>query len=59
MWEISPVLVRYDITEKTSSEIALAGIKAIQDRTAGAKIGGAALKKPISNFYQTDPISRA
>lgn len=59
MWEISPALVRYDITEKTSTEIALAGIKAIKDRTAGAKIGGAAFKKPVSNFYQTDPISRA
>ena len=59
MWEISPALVRYDITEKTSSEIALAGIKAIQNKTAGAKIGGVAFKKPIPNFYQTDPISRA
>lgn len=59
MWEISPALVRYDITEKTSSEIALAGFKAIKERTAGAKIGGAAFKKPITNFYQTDPISRA
>lgn len=59
MWEISPSLVRYDVTEKTSSEIALAGIKAIRERTAGAKIGGAAFKKPITNFYQTDPISRA
>lgn len=59
MWEISPALVRYDITEKTSSEIALAGVKAMKERTAGAKIGGAAFKKPITNFYQTDPISRA
>jgi len=59
MWEISPSLVRYDITEKTSSEIALAGINAIRERTTGAKIGGAAFKKPITNFYQTDPISRA
>jgi len=59
MWEISPALVRYDITEKTSSEIALAGIKAMKERTTGSKIGGAAFKKPITNFYQTDPISRA
>jgi NADH dehydrogenase (ubiquinone) Fe-S protein 1 len=59
MWEISPALVRYDVTEKTSPEVALAGIKAIKNRTAGAKIGGAAFKKPITNFYQTDPISRA
>lgn len=59
MWEISPALVRYDVTEKTSEGIALAGIRAIRERTAGAKIGGAAFKKPITNFYQTDPISRA
>ncbi|KXN81867.1 NADH-ubiquinone oxidoreductase 78 kDa subunit, mitochondrial [Leucoagaricus sp. SymC.cos] len=59
MWEISPALVRYDVTEKTSQGIALEGIKVIKQKTASAKIGGAAFKKPIANFYQTDPISRA
>jgi NADH dehydrogenase (ubiquinone) Fe-S protein 1 len=59
MWEISPALVRYDITERTSEGIALAGIKAVRERTTGAKIGGAAFRKPITNFYQTDPLSRA
>jgi len=59
MWEISPALVRYDITEPTSSEIALAGLKSLAVRTTGAKISGAIFQKPITNFYQTDPISRA
>ncbi|KAF5373472.1 hypothetical protein D9615_009469 [Tricholomella constricta] len=59
MWEISPTLVRYDTTEPTSVEVALAGLKNIATRTTGAKISGAIFRKPISNFYQTDPISRA
>lgn len=59
MWEISPTLVRYDVTEKVSSEIALAGLQVLAKRTAGSKISGAVLKRPITNFYQTDPISRA
>lgn len=59
MWEISPSLVRYDVVEPTSAGIALAGLTALTSQTAGAKIVGAAFKKPINNFYQTDPISRA
>jgi NADH dehydrogenase (ubiquinone) Fe-S protein 1 len=59
LWEISPALVRYDVTESTSVDVALAGLKVIADKTAGAKATGAPLRKPISNFYQTDPISRA
>ncbi|EIN14653.1 NADH-quinone oxidoreductase [Punctularia strigosozonata HHB-11173 SS5] len=59
MWEISPSLVRYDVTEPTSTSVALAGLKTIVDSTATAKVTGAPLRKPISNFYQTDPISRA
>ena len=59
LWEISPTLVRYDITEPTSVDVALAGLKTIADKTAGAKASDAPLRKPISNFYQTDPISRA
>ncbi|KAF9462257.1 Ndufs1, NADH-ubiquinone oxidoreductase 75kD subunit (775) [Collybia nuda] len=59
MWEISPTLVRYDVTEPTSAEVALAGLKALSVRTTGAKISGAIFQKPITNFYQTDPISRA
>ncbi|KZT43284.1 NADH-ubiquinone oxidoreductase 75kD subunit [Sistotremastrum suecicum HHB10207 ss-3] len=59
MWEISPSLVRYDVTEPVTSDIALAGLKTLSSRTAGVAISGAPLKKPISNFYMTDPISRA
>ncbi|TFK22427.1 NADH-ubiquinone oxidoreductase [Coprinopsis marcescibilis] len=59
MWEISPTLVRYDTTESTSPSLVLAGLKNISLTTQGAKITGAPLRKPISNFYQTDPISRA
>ncbi|KAF8064860.1 Ndufs1, NADH-ubiquinone oxidoreductase 75kD subunit (775) [Lyophyllum atratum] len=59
LWEISPTLVRYDTTERTSAEVALAGLNNMATRTTGAKISGMVFKKPISNFYQTDPISRA
>ena len=59
LWEISPTLVRYDVTEPTSVDVALAGLKTVADKTAGAKATDAPLRKPISNFYQTDPISRA
>lgn len=59
LWEISPTLVRYDTTEPTSVEVARAGLQDIAKRTAGAKISGAIFRKPIANFYQTDPISRA
>ncbi|KAJ3986449.1 Ndufs1, NADH-ubiquinone oxidoreductase 75kD subunit (775) [Lentinula detonsa] len=58
MWEISPSLIRYDITERTSPEIALAGLKALAKKTSGVKTQGGAFKKPITNFYQTDVISR-
>ncbi|KIY62308.1 NADH-ubiquinone oxidoreductase [Cylindrobasidium torrendii FP15055 ss-10] len=58
MWEISPTLVRYDVTEPTSVDVAITGLKEIANRTAGAKIGGKAFSKPIQNFYQTDVISR-
>ena len=59
MWEISPTLLRYDTTERTSREVMLAGLKAIISGTTNAKVTGTPLKKPIENFYQTDPISRA
>lgn len=59
LWEISPTLVRYDTTERTSVDVALAGLKTLAAATAGAKVSGEAFKKPITNFYQTDPISRA
>lgn len=59
MWEISPTLVRYEVTEPTSREVILAGLKTLIAGTNGAKVTGTPLKKPIDNFYQTDPISRA
>jgi NADH dehydrogenase (ubiquinone) Fe-S protein 1 len=59
MWEIAPSLVRYDCTERTSTEVALAGLRTLALSTSGAKISGTAFRRPIRNFYQTDPISRA
>lgn len=59
LWEISPTLVRYDVTEPTSMDVALAGLKTLAAGTTSAKVSGRAFNKSISNFYQTDPISRA
>ena len=59
LWEISPTLIRYDTTEPTSIDTVIAGLKTLVAGTANAKITGTPLKKPIENFYQTDPISRA
>lgn len=58
MWDVSPTLVRYDSREPPSDEIIKAGLKALS--TSKASAGSAnAFKKPISDFYRTDPISRA
>jgi NADH dehydrogenase (ubiquinone) Fe-S protein 1 len=59
MWDISPTLVCYDVAERTSPEVAVAGLQTIVANTASAKVSGKPFLKPISNFYQTDPISRA
>ena len=59
MWELAPSLVRYDTLEHTSTDIALVGLNTLAARTVSATVGGAPFLKPISNFYQTDPISRA
>lgn len=59
MWEISPTLVRHDLTEKVSPEVALVGLQSLAKTTSGVKISGEVFRKPISNFYQTDVISRA
>ncbi|THH09000.1 hypothetical protein EW145_g2326 [Phellinidium pouzarii] len=59
MWEISPSLVRYDVTERTSADLAVLGLKTLAATNKSSKISGLPFKKPISNFYQTDPISRA
>ena len=59
MWELSPSLVRYDTLEHTSTDIALAGLKTLAAHTASVRVSGGPFLKPIANFYQTDPISRA
>ncbi|KLO06619.1 NADH-quinone oxidoreductase [Schizopora paradoxa] len=59
MWEISPTLVRYDVAERTSVDVASVGLQVNALLNASAKVTGAPFVKPISNFYQTDPISRA
>lgn len=58
MWEIAPSTVRYDVTEPTTVDITAAGLASIAGLNAG-KASGVAFRKPIINFYQTDPISRA
>jgi len=59
LWEVSPTLVRYDITEPISPVVASLGLKQLIAKTATAKFTNTPYTKPISNFYQTDPISRA
>lgn len=59
MWEIAPSLVRYDVTEPTSAEIALAGLNVLSSKAGNKEPSGVPFKNPILNFYQTDPISRA
>ncbi|KAF8508727.1 NADH-ubiquinone oxidoreductase [Hysterangium stoloniferum] len=59
LWEISPTLVRYDVAEPVSVDVALAGLNQLASKSIPAKALGTAFKKPVSNFYQTDPISRA
>ncbi|KAF8345692.1 hypothetical protein F5887DRAFT_1158668 [Amanita rubescens] len=59
MWEISPTLVRYDVTEGTSMEVALAGLDVVAKRTTGATVKSVPFERPIKNFYMTDAISRA
>ncbi len=61
MWELSPSLVRvrYDTLKHTSTDIALAGLKTTAAHTASVRASDGPFLKPIANFYQTDPISRA
>ena len=60
MWEVSPTLMRYDVTERTSADFALLGLKTLASGVnKGAKVSGVPFKKPIDNFYQTDVVSRA
>lgn len=57
--QIAPHLVRHDVIEPTSPEIATIGIKDIISRTKSITSVGIPLKNPIENFYFTDVISRS
>lgn len=57
MWDVSPTLVRYDVLEKPSPELVKAGLKELSANKA--KASAEVLRKPIEDFYRTDPISRA
>jgi NADH dehydrogenase (ubiquinone) Fe-S protein 1 len=56
MEEISPVMRRYDTVEP-STLTSLAKVQLV-DQNKGAKASGETLKKPITNFFFTDVISR-
>jgi len=57
MWDVSPTLLRYDTLEKPSLEVMKAGLEQLASSKATASAD--AFKKPIQDFYRTDPISRA
>jgi NADH dehydrogenase (ubiquinone) Fe-S protein 1 len=59
MWEISPTLVRYDVVEPTSHAVATLGVKQLSSTLAAVNAKNLPFSKPITNFYQTDVISRA
>ncbi|GAA6007247.1 hypothetical protein JCM10207_001558 [Rhodosporidiobolus poonsookiae] len=64
MWDVAPSLVRYGDVERPSSVIeAVKALRAQGEREADKRKGKGGLtgafKKPIDNFYRTDPISRA
>lgn len=63
MWDVSPTLARYDVVEKPSAVlVGLQSLRKNADKVVKeARRGGneGAFKKPIANFYQSDPISRS
>ena len=58
MWDISPTLVRYDTVERPSLELVKTGLTHLSTVSASAP-STTPMKKPITDFYRTDPISRA
>jgi NADH dehydrogenase (ubiquinone) Fe-S protein 1 len=58
LWDVSPTLVRYDELESPSSEALRAGLESLASASAAAPSADL-LKKPLADFYRTDPISRA
>ncbi|WVQ77963.1 NADH dehydrogenase (quinone), G subunit [Cryptococcus sp. DSM 104549] len=57
LYNISPSLVRYDEIERPSPEVLKLGLTHLASSTASPS--AELLKKPIQDFYRTDPISRA
>ncbi|GAA5990764.1 hypothetical protein JCM11641_002031 [Rhodosporidiobolus odoratus] len=64
MWDVSPTLVRYGEVERPSS--VSEGLKALRvkgekeaERRKGLDGLTGAFRKPVENFYRTDPITRA
>lgn len=57
--EIAPHLVRHDVIEPVSQEIAKIGFQDLVNKNKSATIFGEPLKNPINNFYFTDVISRS
>jgi NADH dehydrogenase (ubiquinone) Fe-S protein 1 len=57
MFEVSPTLVRYEVAEASTASAPLA-VEELA-KLAKSNVSGAPLLRPIQNFYQTDPISRA
>ena len=63
MWDISPTLTKYDHLEAVgNAEVAIKALRMEAERVG--KMGGeggleGAFKRPIENFYRTDPISRS
>lgn len=58
MWDVSPTLVRYDEVEAPSADVVRTGLEALAKADAPAP-SSETFRKPIADFYRTDPISRA
>lgn len=60
MWDLSPTLVRYENIEPPSVAVNLLGLAQMTKSLEGAKVHNEedTFKLNISNFYQTDVISR-
>lgn len=58
MFDISPALMRYDVIEQPSIEVAKLGLKQLASAKASAATN-AKLRNPIKDFYQTNAIARA
>nr|ODN81282.1 NADH dehydrogenase (quinone), G subunit [Cryptococcus depauperatus CBS 7841] len=57
LYNIAPSLVRYDDVEKPSPEVLILGLETLSK--SNSQPSAEPLKKPIRDFYRTDPISRA